>query len=87
MGECLICLHVSEDFHGGSTSSVGKKGCTSLLNVSRLRNDELFPKFEETLFEMESNSKLKITVHKKCRQYYVEPNKNGIAAGKNGTVM
>ena len=75
MEECILCPHVTEGCRGNDTCQVGKKGLTALIHASRVRTDELEEKFEKVLTNMEIDSKVKLSVHKKCRQYYTEPNR------------
>ena len=79
MEECILCPHVTEGCRGNDTCQVGKKGLTALIHASRVRTDEL-EKFEKVMTNMESDSKVKLPVHKKCRQYYTEPTR--IASSK-----
>ena len=80
MEECILCPHVTEGCRGNDTCQVGKKGLTALIHASHVRTDELEEKFEKVMPNMGTDSKVKLTVHKKCRQYYTEPNR--IASSK-----
>ena len=80
MEECILCPRVTEGCRGNDTCQVGKKGLTALIHASRVKTDELKEKFEKVMTNMETDSKVKLTVHKKCRQYYTEPNR--IASSK-----
>ena len=80
--DCILCPHVTEDFRGKNTCEVGIKGLITLIRASRLRSNELEAKFEKVMAEMETDSTVKVIVHKECRQYYTEPNR--IAAKRHG---
>ena len=75
MDECLLCPVVDENVTTKKVTSVGEKGAATLLTASIERGDNLHVVFEQFLTDVKTDKTKKLTVHTKCRQYYVEPNR------------